>query len=639
MSLISQGFASVSRFFLSDTLTKLYVLYRPYFGFSGENLKRTLAVFFILIFSSIGAISMIPLQNAFSALSITLMQPGVTASLIVSGTLECLLPIALFAGLFSVSMSLTSWLSDNLTFNLQNTFIDKHFDKKFYVGSKFIDSNTKDKKINPSIILGEDLSQICFISLTLFTTFIQAFLNFTVGIYQLGVMSCPLTINVFSTRMTIPGYMVIAAIFYASIYATLVNFLGKNLAEIETDIKNKKDKFSSHLHHIEEHPESIALKNGSQEEKRRLLSTINKSYNTQSHKRKINFLADFLKNVSSNISFLFGLLLSVPAIISGKLEGTHAFSLANYFSSVVTFFTWKKDNMASIVSLEISLKRFQAFHELMTQWDEISKERDLLITHEENHFGFKNLSISKPPHGEPIVNDISISLPAGKFIVLQGPSGIGKTTLFRCLANLWPYVKGEIILPKNGENEETKIYYIPQKAYFPYQGTLLQAICYPEKKISADTENDIVSLMRKLEIKEAIINDRHKKQKWEEILSGGQQQRIAVIGAILAKPKILFIDEGTNGLDLKTEHCVKDALREYLGETTIVAIDHKSEPDDKPFYDYKLIMKESKDPNNPGSTLQLFNLHRQENEPNQGDDLQRPKSLPLERPTVFYKPI
>src|SRR5436190_6971253 len=95
--------------FLIKEIQSLYRLYRPYFGLSGESLKRTLSVLGIISSNLVGAFSMIYVQDAFSALNTTILTPHVTLSMFSSSVLGCCTPIVTFAICFSLSWIIASW--------------------------------------------------------------------------------------------------------------------------------------------------------------------------------------------------------------------------------------------------------------------------------------------------------------------------------------------------------------------------------------------------------------------------------------------------------------------------------------------------------------------------------------------------
>jgi len=572
---------------------QVYQLFRPYFGLDAKNRSRTAAIVVIFTGCVISSLTMVYIQNAFAALNLLLLTPGMTLGVFGSSLAACFVPIVCYAATLSLCALATSWLSENLSYELGRNLISKWIDGKAFYGIKFIHS--KENQINPGVVLGDDLNEICASSTTLASTFTQTFLDFVVGAYQLWILSAPLIVSVFSMTIAIPAYMVISAIGYAAVYGLIVHFIDKNLRSIDAELKQKKDGFNTQLHHVEEYAETIALKMGNQLEKKNILRKLDKVSLINGSKRWISFLIAFVQSISINVSYLFGLALSAPGVIAGKLEANNAFSVAQYFTSVVNIFAWKKNNTISISSLTVSLERFNAFQRLMVQWANIQVNKKLKLSKSRDHFAVKNLTISTP-EDKKLLKNSTFMIPKGKVTVIQGPSGIGKTTLFRCLADLWPYVEGELILPADKKNATVKIYYIPQQPYFPCRSRLIDAINYPnDEKPTAQMKAKIIQLMKEFCFNQETIRSLDKKDEWGKTLSGGEKQRIAIIAAIIKNPDILFIDEGTNGLDPKTKKIAENALKKYLKGKTIVAIDHHAtEPESiTPFYDYALSMKKA----------------------------------------------
>ncbi|MBS0287570.1 MAG: ATP-binding cassette domain-containing protein [Proteobacteria bacterium] len=596
---------SLNNLLLINEIKNIYILFKPYFGLSLSNFNRILSVGLIIFSSAVSALSFVYINEAFAAFNLLILSQNVTLTLMSYAILNCLTPIMVLAGTMTMAWFVTSWLSDNLRDELSKLLISKFMDDGSYYGIKFF--NSKRKSINPAIVLGDDLGNVCSSSTTLASSFVQAFLNFCVGIYQLWLMSFPLVINIFSLTFALPGYIVLASLGYSLIYSLTINILDKNLSKIENKLKSKKDKLTGHLHHVVENSEAISLKRGNKNEKDGLLEYLSKLSAIQTSYRNIGSLINFVQNIGMNVSYMFGLILSAPGIISGKFDPSNTFSLAQYFTSVVNFFTWKKNNTTSLISFNVSLDRFNQFNNLMNEWDKIKSSEGLVFRTKQNTLSVKNLTVSTP-NEEVIFYNANFNIPVGKATVIQGPSGIGKTTLFRCLAGLWPYVKGEIILPANSKTKETSIYYIPQQPYFPYNKTLLEAIFYPNvTSITAARRRKVIKLMREVGFDENVISNLDKKDEWNKKLSGGQQQRINIIGAIIKSPDVLFMDEGTNGLDVKTKQDCESALKKYLPNTTIVAIDHNSENTSyKPFFDYKLKVDKQPFTMKKGATVRLL---------------------------------
>ncbi len=602
---LSAPYHAIANNFLFAEIKRLSTLYRPYFGLEGENLYRTLGAVAIIVFSLLSGRIMININENFELLNEILMFQGssMTLGVFFHQIINCLIPISVYGIVMAINLGITSWISDSLTNALSKDLISKWIDDKSYYGIQFL--NKKDKKINPGVILGEDLSAICSTSLSLATAALSSLSNFIFSFRQLILMSTPLVVSIASMTITIPAYMVLAAVGYSFVYSFIIHLLDKNLKDILSSLKDKKDALSAHLHHVHENAESIALRKGGAKERKGLISYLQAFSDELYKKRVIDTLLGFFQGITIFLPQTLALVLSAPAIIAQKIDASKVFSLSNYFSSVTSFFTFKRTYTSGIESMNVSLTRFELFKELMQEWDKIKNPKELVYKREKNKLSVSRLTVSKPD-GELIFDNAVFDIPYGKATVIQGPSGVGKTTLFRSLAGLWPFVKGEIILPAKSKNAEVKIFNIPQKPYFPYKGSLIDAIMYPSEKAPTRKERTkIIALMKELHLGEDKINNLDKE--WEGNLSGGEEQRIAVIGAILKRPDILFMDEGTNGLDYETKLVTENALKAHLKNTTIVAIDHQSEIpiNYKPFFDYKLRVDKTADQERSDATIRL----------------------------------
>jgi len=185
-------------------------------------------------------------------------------------------------------------------------------------------------------------------------------------------------------------------------------------------------------------------------------------------------------------------------------------------------------------------------------------------------------NITKYYGKEPIIENLSLVIPGGKFFALLGPSGSGKTTLLRLIAGLELPDEGEIFL--GDENithvpiHKRKINTVFQQyALFPHLN-VFDNIAYGLKiKGAATSEID-------QEVKYMLNVVGLEKQIYRAIkdLSGGQQQRVALARSIINKPKVLLLDEPLAALDLKLrERMLVEliALQDRLA-TTFVYVTH-----------------------------------------------------------------
>lgn len=162
-----------------------------------------------------------------------------------------------------------------------------------------------------------------------------------------------------------------------------------------------------------------------------------------------------------------------------------------------------------------------------------------------------------------IVEDLSLSLAAGQFTALVGPTGGGKTTLLKLLLGLLPATRGTM-----QRMPQLTIGYVPQREMIDWRFpvTTEQVVCMGRYRHTSfwpwPTREDrrvTAALLERLGL--TPYAQRHISQ-----LSGGQQQRVFLARALIAKPQLLLLDEPTTDVDLKTQHDILHLLYELNRE-------------------------------------------------------------------------
>jgi osmoprotectant transport system ATP-binding protein len=185
-----------------------------------------------------------------------------------------------------------------------------------------------------------------------------------------------------------------------------------------------------------------------------------------------------------------------------------------------------------------------------------------------------------PGTREPAVNDFSLTVPAGKIVVLVGPSGCGKTTTMRMINRLIEPTSGRITiggedaLKLNADTLRRRVgYAIQQAGLFPHFtvaqniGVVPGLLGWDKKKINDRVEE----MMDLVGLDPADYYHRYPRQ-----LSGGQQQRVGVARALAADPPVLLMDEPFGAVDPITRGHLQDELLRLQTDLkkTIVFVTH-----------------------------------------------------------------
>ena len=186
-------------------------------------------------------------------------------------------------------------------------------------------------------------------------------------------------------------------------------------------------------------------------------------------------------------------------------------------------------------------------------------------------------SVSKTfttPEGGEVraLDDVSLEIAEGSFMVLLGPSGCGKTTLLRCIAGLEVPDAGEILL--SGERiDDVPVWkrrvntVFQSYALFPHM-TVSQNIAFGlqmDKVGKADIERKVGEALEMVRLDG--LGSRRPSQ-----LSGGQQQRVALARALAKDPEVLLLDEPLSALDLKLRRGMQTELKRLQRETSITFV-------------------------------------------------------------------
>jgi iron(III) transport system ATP-binding protein len=183
--------------------------------------------------------------------------------------------------------------------------------------------------------------------------------------------------------------------------------------------------------------------------------------------------------------------------------------------------------------------------------------------------------------GQPILNNVSLRLPAGATAIVTGPSGAGKTTLLRTLAGF--------IRPSAGSVELSGAIWSDPAERVPTEqrsiGWVSQdLVLWPHLSVAAHLEITLDALTRRqrrervAEVLDAVALGAFAKRLPAE-LSGGQQQRVALARALARRPHVALLDEPTSQLDSATGHNVIQWIRkeQQKGVTILIVVTHSIE--------------------------------------------------------------
>ena len=456
--------------------------------------------------------------------------------------------------------------------------LEKWLTSKTFYGSQFL-SGTAD---NVDQRISEDINSFVVLSLSLSLGLLSSTVTFFSFIFILYTLSDSISFSLLGHEIFIGHYLVWGVIIY-SIFGTMITRkIGHKLPGLSFIQEQFEANFRYSLMRTRENSESIVLYKGEKFEKKGFLKRffyLYENFNKINVKQKhLNWWSSYF----SQVAVIFPYLVSAPRFFSGAIKLGGLMQTASAFDSVQSSLAWFVDSFTNIANYKAVINRLNGFDTAIEDWHKLEKNKKVKFV-DNKMFGIKNFSINLP-NGKVLLNNETFNFKTGERYIISGANGTGKSTLLRCIANIWPYAKGTIHIPKNKTDM-----FISQNSYIP-MGNLLEVITYPLSDNQYDTE-EVYELMRLMGLND-IIGSSFVECDWNKVLSGGQKQKIAFIRAMLQKPDYLFLDESTSSMDEDSEQLSYKMLLKKLPKTTIISVGHRKTINK--FHNHMLVLKNKK---------------------------------------------
>ncbi len=555
---------------IGPALRTMWRLATPYFR-SEERLSARLLLAAI-IGMELGIVGIMVLLNQWNADFYNALQdrnwPVFVAQLWYFSTL---------AAIFLVGAVLQYYLNQWLQIRWRRWMTEQYLAAWLDGGTHYRQKMTGDAADNPDQRIAEDIK--LFINHTLsigidLLSSVVTLVSFVVILWGLSA-AAPLVIG--GETIAIPGYLVWAALIYAIFGTIITHLLGRRLIPLNFQQERYEANFRFALMRLRENSEQVALQRGERAEhgplRARFANVI----------RNFMALVDVQKNVVmfragyNQAATVFPFIVVSPAYFAGAIQLGPLMQTASAFDRVQTALSVFITIYTRIAEWKAVVDRLSGFDAAIVaaQESEFRSPHIEVIPSDGDTLDIENLTVELPS-GHPVVAVDKLSLRPGERRILSGPSGTGKTTLFRGLSGVWPWGRGVVRVPR-----DTRLLVLPQKPYMPLV-TLRAALTYPAPPdaISDAAVRGAVNAVGLASFADRLDNN----EDWAAILSGGEQQRVQLARALLQAPDWLLLDEATSALDPESERRVLDAVTAALPGTAILAITHRSpaKPFDEP---------------------------------------------------------
>lgn len=413
---------------------------------------------------------------------------------------------------------------------------------------------------NPDQRIAEDIRLLIESTLRLTVTFLHSLLTLISFASILWNLSGALIFSLAGKEWSISGYMFWACLIYTLIGISITQLIGAPLRKINIDKQRKEADYRAALLTRKQHGDAIAGQRAERCEQHALMSqfwaVICNWHSLIRYERNLAFFTVGYQQATALAPILFAL----PKFLAGEILLGGLMQLRQAFASVAGALSWFIFSYKEIAAWQATVSRLYHFVILLEK-DETPKVAEL----QDTSLRLKaKLSLTLPDNS-PLLDNLKLNLKAGELTIIEGSSGLGKSTLLRALSGHWPYFSGTI-------ERCSDISWIPQNMYLPY-APLSQILAYPApaQQFSQTQYAQVLHMVGLEKLTCQLDNS----EDWRNRLSGGEQQRLIFARLLLNKPKLILLDESTSALDENNALNMLRCLKQQLPEAAIVLVSHQ----------------------------------------------------------------
>ena len=284
-------------------------------------------------------------------------------------------------------------------------------------------------------------------------------------------------------------------------------------------------------------------------------------------------------NLSTHILEILIILFSSFLAISGSITIGTIFGFLLFYQYITVAFEIAAEVVPLMFSSMAAVKRIKEF--LDEDIHKINEHGALRFKGFEKEIILNDLSFIYDSAQRPVLNNINIRIPKGKFIAFVGKSGAGKSTILSLLLKFYLPTSGELLFDSTNIKDVSSRSLRDNMRIVFQENTVFHLSIYENILIGhlSATEEDIINAAKYAELHDYIMSLPNGYNTLvgdsQGLLSGGQRQRLALARALVAKPEILLLDEVTSSLDLSTEAEVNRTLAKIMKGNTIIMVTHR----------------------------------------------------------------
>ena len=369
---------------------------------------------------------------------------------------------------------------------------------------------------NPDQRIAEDSLLLADKSVNLIKSMVYNLSKLFAFTFILWEASKVLRFSAFGREFALEGFLVYVALVYTLFSSLITHLIGRSLKRLNYEKQQVEADYRANLLITRENAEAVTLMKGACAEKSRFRASFGEVVRNWRVIMNTEFRLECFSASYLKVTNLIPIFACLPLYFAHAMSFGDMMRARSAFYSVQDGFAWFMDYYKQIMEWAASVERVYKFIDIAQAADSKVKfdepNRDLDGVNEPAQATAANLTQDKfdenaeanelrctnlqifTPSGEKLVCGLNLSVKSGEWVLLRGPSGTGKSSVFRYIAGIWDHGSGEVCVPRGTMS-------VPQKPFLAHM-SLRRLIAYPSDLQGVDV--DFEGILRRVRLEKFI---------------------------------------------------------------------------------------------------------------------------------------